>query len=125
MKRTPLPRRTTPLPRSKKPLKRTPISRKPGKRRKTVDAAIAAAKDFYFKHFGETKYWAKCQRCDHAMSRDFCAGHHKIKRSLKRDDSKKNLVIIHHSCHRIVHDDPKEYQRVRDSPANAENEEKI
>lgn len=117
MKRTPLPRRTRPIARATKPLKRTPITKRPTKRKLEIDALLKAAKEFYFKghHI--------CQRCARLIEKTACAAHHKLKRSLGGGHGKVNLIILCHDCHDWAHDEshPRNLREIRDSRANAEN----
>lgn len=130
MKRSALPPRKTPLPRSTKPLKRAYIKRAPTKRKKQIDAQLAAAKYFYFSQYfgmvGDQNFYP-CQRCRLPITMTTCHAHHKLKRSLGGKHGMDNLVIICPSCHQWAHDPqhPENYKAVRDSLANAENGEKI
>lgn len=101
---------------------RKPISRKPGKRAKTVKAATDAAKDFYFKHHKH-----ECQLTGEHITRNTCVAHHKVKRSVKIDDSFENLVILEYWAHARIHADGNEQllKAVAVSSANVRNGEKI
>jgi len=137
--RKPLPRPTKPLARSTKRIERKPITRKPTKRKKAIDAALDAAKDFYFKEYGYGDGTAPCQDCRDVLKRREFHAHHKIKRSLWATASveererigdqhgKKNLVIICEPCHDWAHDEsrPENLKSIRTCTANAENGEKI
>lgn len=135
--RKPLPRSTKPLPRSTKPLKRTPITRKPTKRKTEIDRKLKAAKVFYFKEYGYGDGTAPCQDCRDVLKPTQAHAHHKIKRSLWATASAwerawcgdphslKNLVVICRKCHRWIHAKPERLDAIRKHEGNAENGVKL
>lgn len=122
--------RRMPLKRSRKPLKRTKLSRKPGRRAKEVKSAIESAKATFFDSGRWHDEHSKCQWCQSHITKDNAVAHHKIKRSLKIDDTPENFVIVHHwPCHASFHTGDKEgtknLKMVRESTANVINAEAI